>query len=179
MIETLERIVSQQEFHMRALKAVKNLGLPDCYIAAGFIRNLVWDHIHYHSTPTPLNDCDVVYFDALEQGDTAHLMYEQRLNQLMPEVKWQVRNQAKMHIRNNDQPYRDTLDAMRHWVELETAVGVKLNEEEQLVFCSVFGWESVFAGLITPNPLRDMAIFEHRVSSKQWLKRWPKLKINK
>jgi hypothetical protein len=39
----------------------------------------------------------VLYFDASEQNDTAYLVYEVRLTKEMPNLNWQVRNQAKMH----------------------------------------------------------------------------------
>jgi hypothetical protein len=39
------------------------LKLPDGYIAAGYIRNRVWDHLHGFTERTPLNDVDVVYFN--------------------------------------------------------------------------------------------------------------------
>ena len=46
------------------LEAVSSLWLPDWYIAAGFLRNAIWDALHAKSVRTPLNDIDVIYYDA-------------------------------------------------------------------------------------------------------------------
>ena len=41
----------------------RDLNLPDCWIAAGFVRSAVWDHLHQHpSSPLP-EDIDVIWFD--------------------------------------------------------------------------------------------------------------------
>jgi hypothetical protein len=38
---------------------------------------------------------------------------EHRLGQRVAGVTWSVKNQARLHRRNGDPPYRDCLDAMR------------------------------------------------------------------
>tara|TARA_R110002167_G_scaffold302670_1_gene506967 strand:- start:258 stop:437 length:180 start_codon:yes stop_codon:yes gene_type:complete len=54
------RLIGHDNVHVKALKNVASLSLPQCYIAAGFIRNLVWDSLHGKQIPTPLNDVDVI-----------------------------------------------------------------------------------------------------------------------
>lgn len=55
-------VIEADSIRMECLQAVRALNLPDWFIAAGFVRNAIWDHLH--SLPmTPLNDVDVVYFD--------------------------------------------------------------------------------------------------------------------
>lgn len=46
------------------LQQVRDLRLPDCWVAAGFIRSAVWDHLHGH-VPSPLpTDIDVIWLDS-------------------------------------------------------------------------------------------------------------------
>ncbi|WP_404972774.1 nucleotidyltransferase family protein [Vibrio campbellii] len=162
---------------MKAMECARSLALPDCYIAAGFVRNLVWDHLHHKPQPTPLNDLDIVYFDPNEIDDKAALIYEAQLTAMMPEFNWQVRNQANMHLRNGDKPYQNTLDAMSYWPEKETAVAARLNEKNQIECISAFGIESLFEGQITYNPKRTLTLFQSRVESKNWLITWPQLRV--
>lgn len=110
----LAQLLTEDPLRIQALESVRSLALPDCYIAAGFVRNLVWDHLYQKHNPTPLNDLDVVYFDPNELEEQTYLKYEAQLNALMPELNWQVRNQANMHLRNGDKPYQSTLDAMSY-----------------------------------------------------------------
>ncbi|MGR5209085.1 nucleotidyltransferase family protein [Vibrio rotiferianus] len=176
-MEALSQLLLNDSTRMRALECVRSLALPDCYIAAGFVRNLVWDHLHQKQNPTPLNDLDVVYFDPNELDEKTYLKYEAQLKALMPELNWQVRNQANMHLRNGDKPYQNTLDAMSYWPEKETAVAARLNENNQIECISAFGFTSLFDGHITYNPKRTITLFESRVESKDWLITWPQLQV--
>ncbi len=55
-------VIETDLIRMDCLRAVRELNLPDWFIAAGFVRNAIWDHIH-DLPMTSLNDIDVVYFD--------------------------------------------------------------------------------------------------------------------
>ena len=172
------RLTKQDPLRMQILGCVYQLGLPQCYVAAGFVRNLVWDHLHGYASPTPLNDIDVIYFDPIDTSYESDLRYEALLNQRLPELNWQVRNQACMHTRNGDEPYQGSLDAMSYWPEKETAVAVKQSLNGDIECISSFGLESLFDLQITPNPKRNRDIFDQRVQSKNWLTQWSKLTIS-
>lgn len=176
-MEGLVNLLLADPERMRVMKCVRSLALPDCYIAAGFVRNLVWDHLHHKPQPSSLNDLDIVYFDPNETDDKAAFIYEDQLAAMMPEFNWQVRNQANMHLRNGDIPYQSTLDAMSYWPEKETAVAARLNEKNQIECISAFGFESLFEGQITYNSKRTLALFQSRVESKNWLITWPQLQV--
>lgn len=175
--DKLAQLLAKDPIRVQALQCVRSLDLPDCYIAAGFVRNLVWDHLHHKPQPTPLNDLDIVYFDPNETDDKAAFIYEAQLAAMMPELNWQVRNQANMHLRNGDEPYQSTLDAMSYWPEKETAVAARLNKKNQIECISAFGFESLFESQITYNPKRTLTLFQSRVESKNWLITWPQLQV--
>ena len=175
-ILNLKQLLQNDPFRMGALKLVASLKLPDCYIAAGFMRNLVWDYIHEYPS-TKLNDVDVVYFDVREIDNSVCENSELILQKKSPDINWQVKNQALMHLKNNDRPYKNSTDAMTFWPEKETAVGAQLGNDEQIHISSPFGTESLFRGEITFNPQRDKKIFLNRLESKQWLKLWPNLQV--
>lgn len=176
-MDRIIELVAQDPLRVKALDAVYQLALPQCYIAAGFVRNLVWDHLHQFEQPTVLNDVDVIYFDDDETNVNRYLAYEAKLKQLMPQLNWQVRNQAKMHLRNNDAPYLSSLDAMMHWPEKETAVAIGQTDKGEYECIAAFGFESLFALKVTHNPLRPREVFDERVESKGWLVKWPLLKV--
>ncbi|WP_299695830.1 nucleotidyltransferase family protein [uncultured Vibrio sp.] len=175
-MDRIVELIKQDPVRVKALECVSKLGLPQCYIAAGFVRNLVWDALHGFNVATPLNDADVIYFDPDENDTKAYLQYESQLKKLMPEVNWQVRNQALMHIRNGDLPYKSSLDAMSYWPEQETAVAVRLVAPDSYECIAAFGYESLFDYCVTHNPKRSRETFENRVNSKGWLVRWSSLR---
>jgi len=171
------KLLELDELRLNALECVRLLNLPDCYLAAGFVRNLVWDFLHQMPSPTPLNDVDVIYFDVNESNPEQCQEYESKLKEMLPTLNWQVRNQAVMHLRNNDKPYSHSLDAMSYWPEKETAIAIRKLSDEEFECISSFGFDSLFNLQITHNPKRSKAVFEHRIKSKGWLVTWCNLKV--
>lgn len=112
-VEDVAKFVGSQPFLMTLLQAVEALAIEDCWIGAGCIRNAVWDHLHGY--PVQLasgSDVDVVYFERSDVHSEIDL--EHQLAKNSASVPWSVRNQARMHERNGDRPYRDTEDAVRY-----------------------------------------------------------------
>lgn len=52
--------LSSDPERMEALSIAARLELPDWCLAAGFLRNLVWDKLHGFSSATALNDIDLI-----------------------------------------------------------------------------------------------------------------------
>jgi len=152
----------------------REFSLPDALLAAGFVRNCYWDHLHGFA-PSPLNDVDLIYFDCIKLDNDFELHLQKRLRVLSPEVNWQVKNQARMQLCHADPPYRDSVHAMSFWPECETAIGVRLHGSREIV--SPFSLSSLFAGEVTPGPHRDRSLCEQRLDKKGWLKRWPSLRL--
>ncbi len=168
--------VQDDKARVYMLRMVAKLPLPQCYIAAGFVRNLVWDHIHHQET-SALNDVDVIYFAPNDPNGTKGKEIEQLLNRVYSKVKWQVRNQALMHDLNQDPPYTSSADALTYWPEKETAIAIRLDEFQQLEVVAPFGLSSLFRGEVTLNPKRSKQDMMERVLKKKWLDRWPQLTI--
>ncbi|MGY0216489.1 nucleotidyltransferase family protein [Endozoicomonadaceae bacterium StTr2] len=174
--ELVTRLIRQDTHRMQILAAVSTLKLPDCWVAAGFVRNRVWDYLHGYQ-PTTLNDVDVVYFDSNNPDPQQAQEYQAKLQAQMPEVIWEVKNQAAMHQRNGHAPYSNTADAMSYWPECETAVGVRLKDDGEIELIAPFGVQSLVSGHLTYNVRRERALFESRIERKQWLQHWPKLQV--
>jgi hypothetical protein len=78
-MDKIIQLIKRDKLRLDALESVFLLNLPQCYLAAGFVRNLVWDYLHNKDSSTPLNDFDVIYFDPNEDDDLAYLKYEAKL----------------------------------------------------------------------------------------------------
>lgn len=169
-------LLKADDIRMRALKAVHSLQLPDGLIAAGFVRNVIWDHIYKLPVPTPLDDIDVIYYCPLDRSELRDKDIEQQLKTLEPNLPWSVKNQAHMHLKNGDRPYQNTVDAMSFWPEKQTAIGAKLDKYGKIKIEHCFDLSLSFNGEITHNPARSIEVFQKRIASKSWLKSWPQLK---
>ena len=163
---------------MEALQIASTLHLRDWCIAAGFVRNLIWDKLHKKNTLTPLNDVDLIYFDPDDTSEESDRAREGHLRSISV-LPWSVKNQARMHLRNQDKPYTSTSDAMSYWVEMETAVGVRLNKQGEIEFLAPFGIAKLFENSITINDKRRKPNeFQQRIESKRWLSQWRNLRIS-
>jgi hypothetical protein len=179
-MSVIEGIIAQDPVGMKQLRCVRALGLPDWCIAAGFVRNRVWDHLHGISPPRPSPDIDVLFFDAADISREREAAYEARLGEMYPGVSWEVRNQARMHlVRKNVAPHRDTAEAMTHWLETVTAVGVRLKADDTLTVVAPLGTDDLLGLCCRPTASgrarRDQ--YDARIAAKRWRELWPKVRF--
>ena len=178
--QRLERIVRRTPWLLTALETIRSLGLPDWYLAAGAIRNTVWDELHGSTSLQPVSDLDVIYFDSTNSHDGA----ESVLRAAAPEYSWEVTNQASVHhwqssATGRDIPaYESIASAMASWPETATAVGVKLSDRGTMEFIAPHGLGDLFALVVRPSPFAsDSRAYASRLREKAWHLRWPRLHI--
>lgn len=85
-----------------------------------------------------------------------------------------------MHARNGDRPYRSSADAMTHWLETPTAVGVALSDDGSISVLAPFGLGDLLGMVIRPTPharMHRMAAFRQRLAAKPWLQQWPRARL--
>ncbi|KUL41600.1 nucleotidyltransferase family protein [Actinoplanes awajinensis] len=172
-------VIASDPAAMSVLRAAAKLGLPDWWIGAGFVRNRVWDAISDRPA-LPERDVDVAYFDPEKPDPREDTSAEARALAILPGVPWEIRNQARMHVRNGDEPYTSTLDAISHWPETATCLAVTLRSDAvHLVSCH--GLDDLVGMVVRPSPTFDnpagRATVHARVAAKRWLTRWPGLRL--
>lgn len=175
----ITRLIEKDEWRMKVLRAAATLNLPDWWIGAGFLRNIVWDAIEGKES-SPTRDVDLVYFDSKNISPETDWAYDEKMKSNFPFADWEIRNQARMHYVNNFAPYNSTEDGIAHWVETATCIAVKL-EDEKLHYLFCHGTDDLF-GLIarpieqfrTPELLPE---FHKRVEKKHWQEKWPHLHV--
>jgi hypothetical protein len=161
-----------------ALEALQSLNLPDAWIAAGLVRNAVWDERHGFPFSMP-EDIDLIYFDPSDATGAREAEIEAKLRALAPQLPWSARNQARMHGRNGHAPYRSSTDAMAHWVETATAVGVRLARDGSFQIAAPHGLGDLDDLILRPGPAyrQRLEVFHARQAQKRWLQRWPMLRM--
>ena len=178
LFEELTNILLPDVNRMRALRAVKSLNLPDCWIGAGFVRDAVWDRLHGYTVCRPKGDVDVVWFDRRQIEIDKEI--EKTLTTLADDFTWSVKNQARMHLRNADAAYHTVSDAMQFWPETSTAVAVRLIHSNTLEINAPLGLADLFALKLCPTSAfktKRQDIFQRRIANKRWLIRYPHLKL--
>ncbi|WP_249870606.1 nucleotidyltransferase family protein [Oceanobacillus saliphilus] len=182
-LENEEDIIQQiknDAWMMEILKTARTLELPDWWICAGFVRSKIWDELHGGDKRTEMADIDVVYFDKRNTDESAEKRLENILIELLPNVPWSVKNEARMHLRNNVDPYISTIDAIAKFPETATALGVKLDETGELCLTAPHGVQDVLDLVVRPTPLfkssnKLMENYLKRIQDKKWHEKWNKV----
>jgi len=171
-------IIADDPVGMKQLRAARTLALPDWCIAAGFVRNRVWDHLHGISPPRPPADIDVLYYDASDLSKETEQAFEALLASLLP-APWQVRNQARMHIWKGLPQHTSTSDSMIYWLETVTAVGVRLEADDRLSVIAPLGTDDLLNLCCRPTEFgrERRSEYDERIAAKRWRELWPKVQF--
>lgn len=163
-----------------ALLHVRNLDLPDCWIGAGFVRNLVWSRLHGLEI-TKITDVDVIWFGSPDDPPELDSTYEAVLLAQSPSYDWSVKNQARMHTKNGDKPYLSSEDAMRYWPETATAIAARRTLGNQCELLAPFGVDDLLSLKLRPAgrfAFEKKPIFEERLIRKGWLDDFPMIELS-
>ncbi len=163
---------------MRLLAALARQDLPDAWIGAGAIRNAIWDALSGIDTRAPSDDVDAIYFDRTDTRAERDRLIEEALRRDCPDIPWSVKNQARMHERNGDRPYRDSADAIAHWPETATAIAVRA-VGGQIEVLAPHGIDDLIGLVVRPSPAFAFKpeAFRQRLQEKNWQARWPRLRV--
>jgi hypothetical protein len=176
-LRDVTNFVGEKPLLMALLQTIATLGIHDCWIGAGVIRNAVWDYLHDYPVQLALgSDVDVVYCDHRNANSERDLEIQRRLADDWRGIPWSVRNQARMHERNGDAPYRDSEDAIQYWPETATAIAARL-WGGQVQIIAPHGVDDLVHMIVRPTPAfrTKMSVYERRLASKDWAQRWPRL----
>ncbi|WP_449621846.1 nucleotidyltransferase family protein [Robertmurraya sp. Marseille-Q9965] len=181
--EEILTLISEDQWMMKIIKTVKTLDLPDWWVAAGFVRSKIWDTLHHFEERTPIPDIDVIYFAPYNMDESEEKRLEEKLKVLLPNIPWSVKNEARMHIRNGMLPYASSIDAISNFSETATALGIKLDEQNNLVLAAPYGLDDVIDLKVRPVPsfvgsIELMHIYQERIRNKNWKKIWCNLNIS-
>jgi hypothetical protein len=176
----LQAILASDPARCGVLAMVRSLGLPDCWVGAGFIRNAVWDYLHDRPPSRHTRGVDVVWFCPERARPAEDKEVEAALRALDPSVDWSVKNQARMHLRNGDAPYGSAVDAIGHWPETATTVAARWTPAGSCEIAAPFGLGDLFDLVLRPTPRfagEKRGVYLDRVQSKGWLAIWPRLRL--
>lgn len=171
-------LVKSDKWMMNVLHEAEKLNLPEWMIGAGFLRNKVWDYLHgIRRDVADTNDIDLVYLDKENISEENDYTLSDKMSGTLG-LRWEIKNQAYMHIRHNHEPYKSTAEGISHWVETPTCVAVTLKNGGPKIIAP-HGINDLVNLIVRPSPTRtdNLDLFYKRIEDKQWLSKWPKLKV--
>ena len=97
---------------MKVLTIIRDLDLADAWLAAGAVRNFIWNQLSGRPGFDATTDMDLVFYDP-EISYEETLQIEQELKKTYPQYAWEVKNQVYMHQHSpGTAPYRSACDAV-------------------------------------------------------------------
>lgn len=178
----LARFVRDVPALMRALEAARVADPPEWLICAGAIRDAVWDELHGR-VPAGPRDIDLAFFDPDDLSPACDRTVEAQLRRLAPELPWQAKNQAAVHLWYPRRcglsvaPFCSSAEAVATFPEIATCVGARLLGDDDLLIVAPHGLDDLLGGVCRHNPARVPASFyERRIDKKGWRTRWPRVR---
>jgi uncharacterized protein len=164
---------------VETLELSKKLNLEKYYVGAGCIVQTVWNHLIGNPLEYGIDDIDIVYYDT----DLTYQKEEQIIQSgkaLFGEIpiRVDIKNQARVHLWYQDKfgiglkPYLSVEDAIDSWPTTATALGVRLDENEEWKVYSPYGLEDLFQLKVRANKkLITPDIYTNKYE------KWPELNI--
>jgi hypothetical protein len=182
--EDILRLVKADSWMMEVMFQAEGVGLRDWVIGAGFLRNKIWNHLHGYNEEVIQNaetDIDLVYYDPegndQESDESLSLKIKKETGR-----NFEIVNQFYAHQWNEIPPYVSIEDAISQWPETATAIGITL-ENKELKLIAPYGIGDLVSLVIRESPNfkgtfeRNIGLVKKRVEEKQWLRKYPKLKM--
>lgn len=166
---------------MFILKFIRSLNIKEGCLCALAIRNSLWNHLS-NKTNKFSSDIDVIYFDKDAVYEESSEI-QKFLTSNYPNYDWELKNEVYMSRHNpRTRPYTSVEDAISKFPEQCTAIGARLDANDEVELISPYGILDVVQLIVQPTPFfkedRDrMLLYKERIENKNWLNEWPTLNI--
>ncbi len=190
----LRTILENSSVVERILRRTPRLQMPNWYLGAGCIAQTVWNSLHGFELTRNIQDYDLAYFDSTDLSEETEEKTIRKAQSVLGDlgVTIDVKNEARVHIwykkhfGNAIRPYRSIEDAISSWPTTATSVGVRYEENGNLLVYAPFGLDDLLSMIVRPNMKQaEYFLTEDESTSREvynqkaqkWVKAWPKLVV--
>jgi hypothetical protein len=169
---------------MGLLGRVRSLGLPQWRLVAGCLYQTVWNVLTNRPRGTAIKDYDLIYYDnedlSWEAEDAVIRCVVAATADCVGPVE--VRNQARVHLWFSERfggAYRrlgSADEALRLYASIVHAIGIRLEDGDNIDIAAPFGLDDMFAMRVRPNRILDNAA-SHTSKARRAKAMWPEVLI--
>jgi uncharacterized protein len=175
----LTELLQRNDWFMTALAVVARCHLPDAWIGAGAVRDVVWGERYGRFALADVKDIDVAFFDPADLGRERDRSAQEALCALA-DLPWEATNQAAVHTWYHEyfggapvEPFGSVHDAVATWPETATCVAVRIRAGG-IEVCGPHGLADLLGGVWRVNPVRvTPEVSAARLARQRVGARWP------
>ncbi len=172
-------LLQRNDWFMTALALVERSCLPEAWIGAGAVRDVVWGARYDRFAPADVKDIDVAFFDPSDLSRERDRSAQDALRALA-DLPWEATNQAAVHTWYHEyfggppvDPLGSVHDAVATWPETATCVAVRIRAD-RIDACAPHGLADLLCGVWRVNPVRvTPEISMARLARQRVRARWP------
>jgi len=160
------------------IQTIKLIKSEILMLTGGSLRNVVWNYLHYFTEEYELDDCGIIFYNPNNLSKAYEESIKNKLEYLNPDIKWSVKNQARMHIRNGHKPYSGIHNALIAFPETCSAVAIDKNWN----IISPYGLDDLLNLIVTPTQFcidNEIEVYQLRIRKKNWADKWADLKLER
>jgi uncharacterized protein len=154
----------------------------DWLVGGVVIYKLVWNRLHGYAETAHIKD--VVFFDTKNLGPERELTVERCLSARCPDVSWEAKNQAAVHLWYAAKfgyavpPLRSSEEGIEANPGTASAVGVRLLNDDDLYVTAPLGLSDLFKLVLRRNPRRvTPELIRKWVVEKGFRDKWPRVRV--
>lgn len=176
------QVINNNSDYIKIVQIVSRYTNYTLWVGGGFIRSIIWDHLSSHKINSELGDIDVFYYDTSNISKEIDLKIESDLCSIAPNINWSVKNQARMHLHNDEPQYVSFVDALSKFPDTASTIVVRSESVTEYCFLAPFGYTDLFNLRIKATPhfiasKKRMEKYNQRIINKRWLQKWPRLQL--
>ncbi|MCQ2005655.1 nucleotidyltransferase family protein [Rhizobium sp. NRK18] len=180
----LKDIILSEDWLVEALHRLDGMRLPDSWIVAGALYNMVWNRLTDRPSRHGIKDVDIFYFDDDDLTFEAEDYVIRRAAGVFSDmaVPAEVRNQARVHLWFGQhfgfdiEPIADCRDAVSRFSSVAYCVGARLDTAGDLQITAPYGLDDLFSFRIRPNRYYDNRE-THERKAERAVSLWPEVTV--
>lgn len=185
--ELLVSILKKNKSLMMVLDYISELNLPNFYIVASSVFQIIWNYYDGKDLNFGIKDIDVIYYNNSDLSVEKDLEYYNMINEYVKSngfnYEIDVSNEARMHLwkmahgqGENVEQYKNSEDAMGKWIATVHAIGIT-KENNKIKVYAPYGLSDIFSRTIRPIKHNDNSkeLYDKKVES--WKNRFDNLNI--
>lgn len=181
----LKHLIYAEPWLMTALRTLAALDLPDSWIVAGAIYNMVWNRLTGQSPVRGIKDIDIFYF---ADGDLSFEAEDNVIKACEPQfaglpVPVEIRNQARVHLwfpkhfGFEIDPLKDSRDSIGRFSSVAYCIGARLDPAGDIELHTPHGLQDLFSFRVAPNRAYNNNRATHDKKAERAKSLWPQLSI--